>query len=436
MKLKIIFEKSLIISLGILFLGSSIAFAKIANSHPRNESTYTLTKKNQPQQISNPLPLHIEPIKTLAEILGLSIQTIEKDSDADFSDIYQYARKKGVLNKYKAKRMLLAKENIQKSLKLKYIGEKESTKILRKICYNITNEKPEEMGISAKYNVRYKDGIFLEKQDKMSNKKRKILFHLKKAIKNNELSLVYQPQIDINSGKTIGMEALLRWKSKELGNISPSVFIPIAEKNDLIIEIGNWVTNQVCKDLEAMNENYPKEIKNLRCSINFSPIQITDTNFYENLLSIISKYKIEYNQLELEITEGVLLSDLQKNKEIFQQLKQLGITTALDDFGSGYSSFPYLRILPIDRIKVDRSFIKDYPQNDDGTLMEILVHISKKLNKKILIEGAETQIQIQFLKSIGSDYVQGYYYSKPLLKDQLIKFIQKTNKPSNKISSK
>ena len=429
-------KESLIIGLGILFLGSSIAFAKIANSHPRNESTYTLTKKTQPQQISNSLPLNIEPIKTLAEILGSSIQTIEKDSDADFSDIYQYARKKGVLNKYKAKRMLLAKENIQKSLNLKYIGEKESTKILRKIRYNITNEKPEEMGISAKYNVRYKDGIFLEKEDKMSNKKRKILFHLKKAIKNNELSLVYQPQVDINSGKTIGMEALLRWKSKELGNISPSVFIPIAEKNDLIIEIGNWITNQVCKDLETMNENYPKEIKNLRYSINFSPIQIADANFYENLLSIISNYKIEYNQLELEITEGVLLSDLQKNKEIFQQLKQLGITTALDDFGSGYSSFPYLRILPIDRIKVDRSFIKDYPQNDDGTLMEILVHISKKLNKKILIEGAETQIQIQFLKSIGSDYVQGYYYSKPLLKDQFIKFIQKTNKPSNKISSK
>lgn len=429
-------KESLIIGLGILFLGSSIAFAKIANSHPRNESTYTLTKKTQPQQISNSLPLNIEPIKTLAEILGSSIQTIEKDSDADFSDIYQYARKKGVLNKYKAKRMLLAKENIQKSLNLKYIGEKESTKILRKIRYNITNEKPEEMGISAKYNVRYKDGIFLEKEDKMSNKKRKILFHLKKAIKNNELSLVYQPQVDINSGKTIGMEALLRWKSKELGNISPSVFIPIAEKNDLIIEIGNWITNQVCKDLETMNENYPKEIKNLRYSINFSPIQIADANFYENLLSIISNYKIEYNQLELEITEGVLLSDLQKNKEIFQQLKQLGITTALDDFGSGYSSFSYLRILPIDRIKVDRSFIKDYPQNDDGTLMEILVHISKKLNKKILIEGAETQIQIQFLKSIGSDYVQGYYYSKPLLKDQFIKFIQKTNKPSNKISSK
>lgn len=230
MKLKIVFEKTLIIGLGILFLGSSTAFAKIANSHPRNENTYTLTKKTQPQQISNPLPLNIEPIKTLAEILGLSIQTIEKDSDADFSDIYQYARKKGVLNKYKAKRMLLAKENIQKSLNLKYIGEKESTKILRKIRYNITNEKPEEMGISAKYNVRYKDGIFLEKEDKMSNKKRKILFHLKKAIKNNELSLVYQPQVDINSGKTIGMEALLRWKSKELGNISPSVFIPIAEK--------------------------------------------------------------------------------------------------------------------------------------------------------------------------------------------------------------
>lgn len=260
------------------------------------------------------------------------------------------------------------------------------------------------------------------------NRENEIENQLQKAILKNEFFLVYQPQVDTRTGQVVGMEALLRWHNDELGEISPFFFIPIAEKSNLIVEIGDWVITQACKELKNLNKNFPEEMKNLRCAINLSSIQLSDNNFIGNLLSIIDKYNINYHQLEMEITESLLIENLQKNINLLKSIQKLGMTVALDDFGTGYSSFSYLLSLPVDKIKIDRSFIKNYPEKDDGTLIKILVDMSNKLNKKVLTEGAETLEQVEFLKAIGCNYIQGYYYSKPLLKDAFIKYVQENKK--------
>ncbi len=246
---------------------------------------------------------------------------------------------------------------------------------------------------------------------------------LGKAISNDELSLVYQPQIDISSGKIIGMEALLRWNSKELGNVSPAIFIPIAERNYLIIDIGTWVIENVCRDLEYLNTTHHFADKKIRCAINISAIQMGESGFVSKLLGIMDKYHVPRKQLEIEITENLLVVNDIKNMENLDTIRSNEISVAIDDFGTGYSSLSYLNTLRIDKIKIDRSFIKNFPENDDGKLAKILVEMSKTLDIKVLTEGAETEEQVEYLKGIGCNYIQGFYYSKPLVLDDFICFM-------------
>ena len=247
---------------------------------------------------------------------------------------------------------------------------------------------------------------------------------LRNAIENNELSMVYQPQIDIATEKIIGMEALLRWNNSVLGNVSPTIFIPIAEKNNLIIDIGDWVIQAVCLDLKKLNENLFIRSLNLKCAVNVSTIQMEDMDFTERFFNFVAEHDIKSHQLEVEITESYLLSNEKKGREMLEGIRAQGFSIALDDFGTGYSSLSYLNNLPIDKMKIDRGFIKDYPENDDGTLIKILVEMSKTLKMNVLTEGAETKEQVDFLNSIGCDYIQGYYYSKPLPLASFISFVE------------
>lgn len=249
--------------------------------------------------------------------------------------------------------------------------------------------------------------------------------YLRQAIEAEELYLVYQPQIEIRTGELIGMEALLRWHNEVLGEVSPAVFIPIAEKSNLIVEIGNWVIKHVCMDLKKINDIYPNIQKMLRCAINISVMQMEESGFLENLVNTLAFYQIEMTQIEAEITESILLADYHKHIETLSKVRNLGIKIAIDDFGTGYSSLSYLNELPVDKIKIDRSFIKNYPITDDGTLIEILVDMSKKLNKTVLTEGVETIEQVSYLTKIGCHYIQGYYYSKPLLLNDFITYAEK-----------
>jgi EAL domain-containing protein (putative c-di-GMP-specific phosphodiesterase class I) len=245
---------------------------------------------------------------------------------------------------------------------------------------------------------------------------------LRRAVENDELSIHYQPQVDINKGITVGAEALLRWNNKELGNVSPVVFIPLAEKTGVIIEIGYWIIENVFKDYLLIRE---KVSRDFRISINISPIQFRDEALIEKIKEFGEKYQVDFSNFEIEITESTFITDVNDINNKFYKFKELGLTIAVDDFGTGFSSLSYLRKLNIDKLKIDRSFIKDYPQNDNGEIAELITNISNKLNLKVITEGAETEEQINHLKSIGCNLVQGYYYSKPLPKEEFYKFLDK-----------
>lgn len=256
------------------------------------------------------------------------------------------------------------------------------------------------------------------------NEENEIEAYLRKAIERDELSIVYQPQVNISTDRVIGMEALVRWNNKVLGHVSPVVFIPIAERNRLMVEIGDWIIEKVCSDIYHMNTHYDLESQDVRCAINISAIQMAEYNFTEKLFQMIDKHKLKSHQLEMEITESLLLSNETKSVKILNEVREKGLHIAIDDFGTGYSSLSYLKTLPIDKIKIDRSFIKDYPEDDDGKLVKILVEMSKTLNMKVLMEGAETIEQVNYLNEIECNYIQGYYYSKPLKLEEFIEYLK------------
>lgn len=266
--------------------------------------------------------------------------------------------------------------------------------------------------------------FFSENMIKKMNRENEIEKYLRSAIDRNEFYMVYQPQVDLDSGEVIGMEALIRWDNEKLGIVPPGLFIPIAERTNYIIELTYWIIERVCKDLSDMHSKMPDKFDKIRCAINISAVHIQEKNFLDEFSRILLEYGIDANKVEIEITEGVLISNEEKTIDILNEFRNKGVKISIDDFGTGYSSLSYLNRLPIDKIKIDRSFIKNYPKMDDGKIAKILVNMVKSLDLDVLIEGAETEEQIQFLRKLGCMYIQGYYYSKPLDKDKLIEYLQ------------
>ncbi len=242
---------------------------------------------------------------------------------------------------------------------------------------------------------------------------------LSKAIINNELDIHYQPQIESCKENMVGAEALLRWKNEKLGHVSPAKFIPVAERTGLIVEIGNWIIDRVCGDIKSFEGLQGDDFK---VSINISAVQFKDSDVLKQMTESIEKYGINPKNLEIEITESLLLEDLDTINEKLKMFKDLGISVAIDDFGTGFSSLSYLKKLNIDKLKIDRSFIKDYPENDNGEMVEIITDMGKKLKLKVITEGAETKEQVDYLRRVGCNLIQGYYYSKPLPKDSFEEF--------------
>ncbi len=249
---------------------------------------------------------------------------------------------------------------------------------------------------------------------------------LRRAIENHELDIYYQPQMDIQQETIVGAEALLRWNNAELGSVSPAVFIPLAEKNGLIIEIGYWIIEKIFQDYSSLQEKMGSDF---RISINISPLQFRDKDLIDKLKEIGQTYQVNFSNFEIEITESSFVADLHDINQKFAAFKDIGLTIAIDDFGTGFSSLSYLRELTIDKLKIDRSFIKDYPQDDNGAIVELITNISSKLHLKVITEGAETTEQIEYLKSIGCNLVQGFYYSKPLPKDLFCEFLNRYHVP-------
>lgn len=240
---------------------------------------------------------------------------------------------------------------------------------------------------------------------------------LKYAIKNQEFVIYYQPII--NSKKQVKKaEALIRWNSKKLGFVPPDKFIKHAEETRDIIEIGYWIVDDVCKTLRKLNEQNIF----IQMSINVSPIQIMESNFVEKVCDIIQKNNVKYEDICFEITESVLLDENNVVDNNISKLRQNKINIALDDFGTGYASFSYLKKYPLDILKLDRIFIKDNNKND-FEIVKSIKNIAKILDIKIVVEGVEDEKQFSELSEIGCDFLQGYYFSKPLLIDDFKEII-------------
>lgn len=263
----------------------------------------------------------------------------------------------------------------------------------------------------AKENGRNTYQFYTEKMDADVENQLQLAGHLHQAIKNNQLSLNYQMQVDIQQGKPIGFEALLRWEHPEKGRIPPSVFIPLAENNGLIIPIGEWVMHEACKQAKTWyDQGYP-----LVVAINLSAIEFKRGNLLESVKHALEQTGLPPHLLELELTESILLKDMDMVMEMLRQLKALGVKLAIDDFGTGYSSLSYLKRLAVDKLKIDQSFVRDIAidQNDEA-IVNAIIQVGHALQLKVIAEGVEDAVQLDYLKKHQCDEVQGYYFSKPV----------------------
>ena len=233
---------------------------------------------------------------------------------------------------------------------------------------------------------------------------------LRHALQRDQLRLFLQPQTDA-AGRVVGAEALLRWSHPTKGLISPAVFIPLAEETGLIIQIGHWVLGQACRILARIAASG----QSLRMSVNVSPRQFRQADFLAGVQAVLASTGVDPTRLVLEITEGLVIDDIQATIVKMQALKSLGVQLSLDDFGTGYSSLTYLKRLPINELKIDRSFVRDAPvDSNDAALVEAILAVSRHLHLDVVAEGVETHDQLNFLKAHGCTCFQGYLYGMPL----------------------
>ncbi|GAB2181905.1 hypothetical protein DLREEDagrD3_21280 [Denitratisoma sp. agr-D3] len=235
---------------------------------------------------------------------------------------------------------------------------------------------------------------------------------LRCAVQRNELHLFFQPQVEISSGDIIGYECLLRWRHPELGLISPLRFIPIAEESRLILPIGAWVLEQACLANKAWQD---QGLGQWVVAINLSAIQFHDGKLVQTVSRALALSGLAPQWLELEITESVLMDDPEKVVGVLEELKALGVKLSIDDFGTGYSSLAYLKRFPIDKIKIDRSFVSDIHRDpNDAAIVRMVIGMAEELERKVIAEGVETQEQADFLRQHRCDEIQGYFYSPPM----------------------
>jgi EAL domain-containing protein (putative c-di-GMP-specific phosphodiesterase class I) len=255
------------------------------------------------------------------------------------------------------------------------------------------------------------------------------------AIKRNQFILMYQPKICIANNTVTGVETLLRWRHPEKGLIPPDSFIPIAEETGQIIKIGAWVLKHSCHQMGALiREGLMPE--NSKVAVNLSAKQFSDPNLLQTVVDILIRSKIDPLNLELEITESIIMDDVNAAIATMDAIKNKGIYLAIDDFGTGYSSLAYLKRFPIDVLKVDRSFISDIPEDKtDMAITSAVISMAHKLGMKVVAEGIETQEQLEFLREHKCDYGQGYLFSRPLTLPQLHHFLVSNHQQTKKQTS-
>lgn len=246
--------------------------------------------------------------------------------------------------------------------------------------------------------------------------------NLQKAVRNNELILFYQPKVSIKTGEIIGVEALLRWQHPEWGLISPDRFIPIAEDTGLIKSIGNWVLREACRQNRAWQDMGLAEIP---IAVNLSVAELRQANFVQEVTRVLLKSGMAPHHLELEVTESIAIQEYSDVINRLQKLKEMGVRLSIDDFGTGYSSLSYLKRLPIDTIKIDKSFIHDIGIDlNDAAIVTEIISMSHSLGLSVIAEGVETKEQLDFLKIHHCDEIQGYYFGRPVPANEFEKMMK------------
>src|SRR5450631_2074247 len=240
---------------------------------------------------------------------------------------------------------------------------------------------------------------------------------LRLAIEREELFLVYQPQMDIATGRITGLEALLRWQHPDLGLVPPDKFIRIAENSGLIVPIGEWVVRTACRQARNWQDS---GLPPVSLAVNVSAVQFRQQGFCELIRRVLHETGLAPQYLELELTESLLLANADVTLSVLKELKSMGLTLAIDDFGTGYSSFSYLRQFQVSKLKIDRVFIRDVALNpNDAAITTAIISMAKSLHLKVIAEGVEDEAQMSFLRAHQCDEIQGYYFSKPLALDKV-----------------
>lgn len=254
---------------------------------------------------------------------------------------------------------------------------------------------------------------------------------LSRAIERNEFTLHYQPKVDIVSGLITGMEALLRWQHPELGWISPARFIPLAEENGLILQIGAWVLKTAC----AQNQAWQRQgLRRLRVAVNLSARQFGVESLPRDIDAVLRESRLEAKDLEVEITESMVMSNPEQAVNMLRQLKDMGIHVAIDDFGTGYSSLAYLKRFPVDSVKVDRSFVEDLPGDlESAAIAQAIIVMAHSLRMRVVAEGVETEAQLRFLRGEGCDEMQGHHFSEARAAFEIPELMRKTLRPSGSL---
>ena len=264
--------------------------------------------------------------------------------------------------------------------------------------------------------------IFHPEFDQRAQKRLSLETNLRKALERGELMLYYQPQVSLRDGTLVGLEALLRWNHPELGMVSPVEFIPVAEDSGLIVPIGRWVLHTACRQVAAWRD---AGLGTVHVSVNLSVRQTKDSHLVHDIISALRENGIAPNQLELEITETVLMENVHANVDLLNRLQTAGIRLSIDDFGTGYSSMAYLKRFPIDQVKIDRTFVRDIPgDRDDEAIITAIIAMAHSLGLSAVAEGVETEQQLEFLRNAGCDIMQGFYFAQPQPPEQVAAFLR------------
>ncbi|MFZ3205859.1 MAG: EAL domain-containing protein, partial [Pseudomonas sp.] len=287
-------------------------------------------------------------------------------------------------------------------------------------------QKAEQTMTLAKSRSRNRYQFYIASVDSEMRRRRELEKDLREALALNQLFLVYQPQVDYRDHQIVGVEALLRWQHPQHGLVPPDLFIPLAEQNGTIIAIGEWVLDQACRQLREWHDQGFSE---LRMAINLSTVQLHHAELPRVVNNLMQVYRLPPRSLELEVTETGLMEDITTAAQHLLSLRRSGALIAIDDFGTGYSSLSYLKSLPLDKIKIDKSFVQDlFDDEDDATIVRAIIQLGKSLGMQVIAEGVETVEQEAYIIAQGCNEGQGYFYSKPLPARELTLFLKQARR--------